>query len=154
MAKLTTAEIDVKSRMIADPSRFDIWLQRNLEIIRHWMYTDDWHWVGTAGEPAFLNGWANWGGTTEDVAFRFQGHNRLALIGHVTGGPNGDSAVFQLPDSSYYPNKDAEFPAMVHKGSGVEMAAAELHQDGTFQLHGISAAMTHVSMHVLINLDN
>ncbi len=113
-----------------------------------------WNKVGTTGQPAFQNGWVNYGLTTEDVAFRLNSSVELSIIGHIKSGPNGDSMVFQLPDSSYYPAKDAEFPAMVHKGSGVEIAALEIHQDGSVWLHGISAAATHVSIHALVHLDN
>lgn len=34
MAILTVDDIDIKSRMLEDPARFDIWLERNLAIIR------------------------------------------------------------------------------------------------------------------------
>ncbi len=113
-----------------------------------------WNKVGATGQPAFQNGWLNYGLTTEDAAFRLNNSVELSIIGHIKSGPTGDSIVFQLPDSSYYPAKDSEFPAMVHKGSGVELAALEVHQDGTVWVHGISAAATHVSIHALVHLDN
>jgi hypothetical protein len=58
-----------------------------------------WHLVGSSGEPAFENSWANVGGTTVPCRFRF-GLNGLEIQGAVTGGSNSDP-VFTLPNAAY-----------------------------------------------------
>lgn len=63
--------------------------------------TDPWHTVGGAGEPAFLNSWANY---SADVAaqFRKDSAGNVHLRGMVTGGASA-TKVFDLP-AGYHPN--------------------------------------------------
>jgi hypothetical protein len=54
-----------------------------------------WHEVGKPGEPAFMNGWANQGGSGPTAAFFRDEEGIVHLRGHVSG--NGGAIMFQLP---------------------------------------------------------
>lgn len=64
---------------------------------------EGWHEVGTGSEPAFVNSWANKGGTYETMAFRKVG-DLVYLKGSVASG-NLNTTVFTLP-AGYRPAKD------------------------------------------------
>jgi hypothetical protein len=54
----------------------------------------DWNYIGTAGQPAFLNGWSNFGSGNANLAFMQEG-NGIKITGVVMGGTA--SPVFTLP---------------------------------------------------------
>src|SRR5690606_28676234 len=58
---------------------------------------EDWHYVGEAGEPAFLNSWDNFADLNYHLAFRIRESGIVDVQGAVTGGANQDP-IFQLPE--------------------------------------------------------
>lgn len=87
------------------------------------------HYVGDPGEPAFQNGWANSGGTLENMRFyllpgydpdeaeTYGIRGRLWIEGSCTGGANG-TVVFTLPDG-YRPRKEKRIAASDDDGNFV-----------------------------------
>ena len=61
---------------------------------------EDWHYVGEAGEPAFLNSWVN-ESTGYRLAFRLRETGIGDIQGRIKGGTSGDP-IFQLP-AAYRP---------------------------------------------------
>lgn len=65
---------------------------------------DPWHYVGTAGEPAFSAGWSNYGGSYGTVGFRKDPLGRVHLRGLVQtpAAPAIGATIFTLP-AGYLP---------------------------------------------------
>jgi len=61
--------------------------------------TEDWHLVGTGGNPSFGSGWTNYNAGYNPVAFYRDAFNRVHLRGlvAVSGGP-ASGTIFTLPD--------------------------------------------------------
>jgi microcystin-dependent protein len=57
---------------------------------------DTWHLVGTAGEPAFQNGYVNYGGGFAACGFRRFPDGKVKLKGLVNG-PGASAVIFTLP---------------------------------------------------------
>jgi hypothetical protein len=57
---------------------------------------DTWHEVGAAGEPAFQNGWVNFGGVYSPVSFRKDSAGVVHIQGLVKSGTLG-TTIFTLP---------------------------------------------------------
>jgi microcystin-dependent protein len=70
---------------------------------------EPWHTVGQPGEPAFENGWGNYGGSFAPASFRKWPDGTVSIRGLVSGGAV-NSAVFTLP-SGYRPPGDLIFCA-------------------------------------------
>lgn len=75
--------------------------------------TDGWRVVGAAGEPAFENGWSNYG-STEVARFRRDG-NRVSLNGRVKHAGTINTNIFTLP-AGYRPSAIATY--LVYAGTG------------------------------------
>jgi len=58
---------------------------------------DQWHEVGSAGEPAFQNSWVNYEGGFEVARFKKLRSGLVVLSGMVKNGTN-DTTVFTLPE--------------------------------------------------------
>jgi hypothetical protein len=59
---------------------------------------DTWHMVGTAGQPAFANGWSNFAAGFSLVGFRKFPDGKVKLKGMLlSGGTTGPTTVFTLP---------------------------------------------------------
>lgn len=83
--------------------------------------TEEWHYVGDSGEPAFQNSWANAGDPYAPLRFRLvtgRGASTgdidtrrasLEIQGSVTGGDSG-TVVFTLPDG-FRPSHELHLPA-------------------------------------------
>ena len=110
---------------IADPLLFSDNVFRNVHMIRRLSLTDgalnsgdanyvdlvfineDWNVVGTIGQPAFQNSWANVNsGTTNPASFKMDGQF-LELAGYVYAGASG-TTVFTLP-ASHRPSRASWF---------------------------------------------
>jgi hypothetical protein len=89
------------------------------------------HIVGTAGEPAFQNGWHNFGGSFSKGGFFKDALGIVHLKGNLTGGGSGTTA-FTLPEG-YRPTEDLVMPAA---GGVAGPVAANLSvlQDGQLQV--------------------
>lgn len=70
---------------------------------------EDWHEVGSVGEPAFANSWVNYGGTNSTAAFMKDSMGFVHIKGTVKNGTEGES-VFTLP-VGYRPDTSQIFPA-------------------------------------------
>jgi hypothetical protein len=73
------------------------------------IFPEPFHIVGTAGEPAFQNGWMNFGGGRATVGFYMDTANVVHLKGALTGGGNS-TVAFTLPPG-YRPSATLTVPA-------------------------------------------
>jgi len=100
-------------------------LQINGRIIRVDEY---WHEIGTAGEPAFENGWDNVGGDYNTCAFKFNAEGRVWYKGRASGGtPN--TTIYTLP-VAYRSDKVQSFAIAIGTGYG----QLSIGMDGTIKL--------------------
>jgi hypothetical protein len=77
--------------------------------------SDNWNYIGAAGQPAFGAGWANTGGSNANLAFKQRGTN-IIIKGYVTNSVAGNTAnIFVLP-VGYRPNSQQIF-TMVENGT-------------------------------------
>lgn len=81
----------------------------------------DWHEIGGSGEPVFENGWGNYGGGYEELAFRLDSSGFVHLKGRTTGG-EADTVVFTLP-INYRPAKTQVFNPEMQASGRVEIGA-------------------------------
>jgi hypothetical protein len=94
---------------------------------------EDWHVVGTAGEPAFG---ATWGGGSPAVAkFRKRPDGVVELRGFVvrTGGATDQTKAFTLPDG-YRPPVGSDL--LVFTTWSTSAQKAEVHENGDVMLFG------------------
>jgi hypothetical protein len=82
---------------------------------------EGWHEVGAAGEPPFLNGWANFGSSYDTLAFRMPRPDVVAFKGSAKGGAPTGPPMFTLP-VGYRPLKDRRLTGVVASG-GLTYAA-------------------------------
>lgn len=80
-----------------------------------------WRLVGTAGQPAFQNGWSNTTGTSQPMRFYKDGQGRVWVEGRVKNGVNA-TAAFTLP-TGYRPDFDI-YSVTLGQGFAVGYAAA------------------------------
>jgi hypothetical protein len=104
---------------------------------------EPWHVVGAVGEPAFQNGWTNYGGGYATAGFFKDPHSIVHLRGLVKSG-SLTAAIFALP-AGYRPAYDALIPVTANGAFGdlVIRAAtgAVTHNDGStvwFSLEGVN----------------
>lgn len=84
--------------------------------------------VGTPGEPAFQNGWDNWGNDFSEAGFYKDLHGVVHLKGTVSGGTN-DAAAFTLPEG-YRPSENLFLPLA---GGGPVAANLQIFTDGSVE---------------------
>lgn len=108
---------------------------------------DEWHIVGTSGEPQFVTGWGHSAGTVApsqngnaQIMFTRRG-GRVELRGRATRTSGASANVFALPEA-YWPDNDLLLPGQgalgAHLSVGIEMttgmvsvsAGSELVLDG------------------------
>jgi microcystin-dependent protein len=89
---------------------------------------DTWHQVGNSGEPAFTNGWINYGGVYGNLMFRKDPLGKVQLRGAVKNGTLG-SSIFTLP-AGYRPPTGTIVSFMSYT-SATTYAAFQLAPDGT-----------------------
>jgi hypothetical protein len=64
---------------------------------------ENWHYVGTSGQPAFAADWGNYGHGTNGMAFKLLAeYGQVALNGFITPNPATTAPVFTLP-AGYIP---------------------------------------------------
>lgn len=76
-----------------------------------------WRYVGTSGEPSFLNGWVNYGGAWRDVAFFKDALGIVHVKGLVKSGTIGQD-VFTLP-GGYRPKQGMHLPTASNAAFGM-----------------------------------
>lgn len=89
----------VAGNLFATAARLKAELDRRLT-------SEAWHVVGAVGEPAFVNGWVNFGAPYETAGFYKDASGRVHLRGTVKSGAN--AAIFVLP-AGYRPAADLPF---------------------------------------------
>ena len=73
---------------------------------------EDRHYIGTAGEPAFQNGFVNWGAPYGNAAYYKDAQGFVHLEGLIKGGPDvDDQLIFTLP-SGYTPSQQKLIPVL------------------------------------------
>lgn len=76
---------------------------------------DTWHSIGSGGQPAFQNGWANHG-TGAPVSYKKDSvNNRVLLRGQLSGGSLGGATMFTLP-AGYKPIYGTEQACILRYG--------------------------------------
>lgn len=95
-----------------------------------------WHHVGSAGEPGFSNGWANFGGLTQNLEFRKDPLGKVQVRGRVMNGTSG--VIFTLP-VGYRPPFNVQFTA---PSNGVAGQSITVGSDGTVTSSFIAGAGT------------
>lgn len=82
---------------------------------------EDWHYVGDTDEPAFLNGWVNFGGANAAaLAFRIREAGVVDIQGVIKDGTN--VTVFTLPEG-YRPTTIVQVPITVRAPSTTNTSA-------------------------------
>lgn len=97
--------------------------------------TNTTHYVGTPGEPQFLNGWAQQtnGTNTAPVTFTKLATGLVLLSGNTDPGSNG-TACFQLP-VGYRPGADKNGFIIYQLGTGeLQMGTCNVRADGMVEL--------------------
>lgn len=82
-----------------------------------------WHTIGAAGEPAFANGWVNFGGSDQVAQFRKDAFGMVHVRGIVKNGTVG-LAIFQLP-AGYRPLTQQRFAVPSNNAFGYAQAASD-----------------------------
>lgn len=109
-------------------------LQRRMRQVEPGVYPEQWHNVGDPGEPAFQNGWSNYGGSSFKVGFMLGSNGVVHLRGAAALGVT-NTAIFTLPSALYIPQSLYQFAAM--SGSGdAELVTAN--PDGTIRAFNIT----------------
>lgn len=93
---------------------------------------EDWHEVGDPGEPAFENGWTNYGSGWQTVAFRKDSIGRVFLKGLAKDGTSG-STIFTLP-VGYRPAYGFHFPGL---SSNTTSSNGKINSDGISVMHRV-----------------
>lgn len=86
---------------------------------------EDWHAVGSAGEPGFQNGWVNYGAGEPGAAFRKLPDGTVRIRGIIKNGSTGSLVlVFTLP-VGYRPGGRHHQATVVNGGFGYLRISAE-----------------------------
>lgn len=102
---------------------------------------EGWHNIGAAGEPAFQNGWVNYGGVYAAVGFRKDPLGKVQLRGLVKTGASG-TVAFTLP-VGYRPPASMVFTCWA---SGSVLATVQINVDGTLGISGPAAVTTSTAL--------
>lgn len=110
------------------------------------MPMDTWHLVGTAGEPAFQNSWANVAGQYATAAFRKDPLGKVQLRGALKSGASTTTA-FTLP-VGYRPANTQQF--FVSQGSqaasGYTSVIVEVASTGTVSIYTNGASTAYIDL--------
>jgi hypothetical protein len=85
--------------------------RETLDFVRHELAMEARHDVGAAGEPAFKNNWANFGGGYETAGFYMTPFGEVVVYGMVANAVNagaGGGVIFTLP-AGYAPRAVEQF---------------------------------------------
>jgi hypothetical protein len=100
-----------------------------------------WHEVGAAGQPAFQNGWTNFGAPWSTAAFAKDSAGFVHLKGTLTAGTFGfGAAAFTLP-AGYRPAQNFFLPVAVQRNAYIDTAGvisfAQVGAETTVGLDGL-----------------
>ena len=95
-----------------------------------------WHLVGATGEPAFQNGWVNFGGGFSAMGFAKDSAGFVHLKGTITGTNFAPSDVFVLP-AGYRPAENLFVPVAAQRNAYIYTTGdVQVVQSGTNQTAG------------------
>ncbi len=97
--------------------------------------------VGAAGEPAFQNGWVNFGGARQAVGFYKDPLGRVHLFGTVKNGAGSGTTMFTLP-AGYRPGGELPFAVARLETSGDASQIDVRPGGGVFVARGSAAEMS------------
>lgn len=104
--------------------------------------------VGDPGQPPFLNGWVNFGGSGQRLHF-YRAGMEVAVMGQVKSGPTSvESPVFQLPDPKYFPAEVVTVPTISVSGTYTYL---KIGTDGAVMVYSTSALFVGVSTRYHVN---
>lgn len=104
---------------------------------------DPWHKVGAVGEPAFQNGWSNYGAAPQIPAqFRKDPLGRVYLMG-IIGGGTQSVTVFTLP-VGYRPAQG--YVRCAIPSSSSTLTFVQVYTDGTVSIFGVGGAGSWVDL--------
>lgn len=98
--------IEAPSQLLQDPFNLLTWLS---SFWRKLGQVEEWHEVGSSGEPVFAGTWVNFGGSNDTAAFYKDPWGRVHIKGSIKSGTIGTNC-FTLP-SGYHPPGDLYFAA-------------------------------------------
>lgn len=98
------------------------------------IYPEVWHNVGYPAEPAFENGWSNYGGSAFPVGFRMGNNGTVHLRGAAALGVT-NTPIFTFPAILYFPKALYELAAMTGSGDS-ELVTVNI--DGTVRAFNIT----------------
>lgn len=117
------------ARVWADSFAVGEFLERRDRDLEDFLAPEAARLVGAAGQPAFQNGWVNYGGSWAVASFWKDSHGVVHLEGLVTAGTLG-AAVFALP-VGYRPAKNHVFLTAASTASSVRTTCRfDVHDNG------------------------
>lgn len=84
---------------------------------------ETWHVVGQPGQPAFLSGWANAGGSLASLQFACTADGKVHIIGVITSAAMSATQFMTLPATGYRPAVSQDFAAGFHTSTGYTQGA-------------------------------
>lgn len=75
------------------------------------LVVESWHFVGSAGEPAFQNGWSNFGESYMTARFKRLPDGLVVMAGLIKSGVTSVGTVFWTFPASYRPSAVIQFSA-------------------------------------------
>lgn len=108
LQKALQGKIDIKNALTQVAQIFEayVWSPSNLESDLSAL-AEDWHEVGTAGEPVFDGTWVNFGGSRDIASFYKDPWGTVYIKGSIKTGAIGTNC-FTLPED-YRPIKELHF---------------------------------------------
>ena len=96
---------------------------------------ESWHYVGSAGQPAFGSGWSNVGSPNEDLAYKLLTEkNAVWIKGYVNNATAANTAsIFTLP-TGYRPNSQQFFTMTEDPNSTITLKALLVTTAGVVEL--------------------
>lgn len=112
---------------------------------------EDWHSVGAASQPSFVNGWANLGGGQVTLQFRMTALNCVHIVGVVSAASMTATTIFTLP-AGYAPTSQLEAPVAPHTAiGGLFLSVAT---SGAVSITNSTNASGNITINALIPIDS
>ncbi len=147
MAFQDAREIDVRSRV--DDKDFDLWLQKNLEIIRELLSYSPWV------VPTLLAGWTEVGGVDDEpLGYRVSGLHVLYLRGYLEGGTTADGTVILNVPAPYRSDKTIRIGSVYVTGASEDAFQLEFRTNGDVAIYSVLGTSAKLSLHAAVFLDN
>jgi hypothetical protein len=140
---------DLGHKIIAEAVAKVLGLSVSSKTIAKQLIVEDWHYIGAAGEPAFLNSWVNSIDGTKKYRSRFRKvGNIVQVVAYVKTGASG-TAVFTLP-TGYRPA--VTFYNVIYLTT-TGSATAEIKENGEIKITNNSSGLTSFPIVVAFPVD-